>query len=195
MILVYDTETSGLVQNKLPHDHPLQPNLVQLGMVLVGHNEKEYATVEVIVRPEGYTIPDQAAAVHGITTEVATAVGVPLIVAVALFSNLRKLAKRVVAHNLPFDERVMMTAFHRCGRLDESPPDQQRTCTMDLATPVLNLSPTAKMLAAGYDKPKPPSLKECHLHFFREELVGAHGALVDARACARVYFEIMRGKT
>jgi DNA polymerase-3 subunit epsilon len=42
----------------------------------------------------------------------------------------------------------------------------------------------------GMMQPKPPKLEECIQHFFSEELPGAHDALIDARACARVYFHL-----
>jgi DNA polymerase-3 subunit epsilon len=47
------------------------------------------------------------------------------------------------------------------------------------------------MLAAGFNKPKPPKLSECIQFFFNEELVGAHDALVDVRACVRVFRHLM----
>lgn len=48
----------------------------------------------------------------------------------------------------------------------------------------------ARMLAAGISKPKAPKLAECVKHFFGEDLAGAHDALVDVRACARVFFRL-----
>lgn len=63
---------------------------------------------------------------------------------------------------------------------------------MRQSAPIVNLPPTPKMVAAGFTKPKPPSLTECMRFFFNEDLVGAHGALTDARACARVFHEIRR---
>ena len=70
LTLYVDTETSGLVETKLPASHPAQPHLVQLGLVLMDE-ARELATVELVVLPEGYVIPDRAAQVHGITTETA----------------------------------------------------------------------------------------------------------------------------
>jgi DNA polymerase-3 subunit epsilon len=48
------------------------------------------------------------------------------------------------------------------------------------------------MKKVGFTKWKPPNLGECYRFLFEEELVGAHGALTDAKACARVYFELQR---
>jgi DNA polymerase-3 subunit epsilon len=60
-----------------------------------------------------------------------------------------------------------------------------------MAVPVLNLPPTDKMRAAGFVKPKAPTLAECVRFLFDEELEGAHSAMVDCLACARVYRELI----
>jgi DNA polymerase-3 subunit epsilon len=194
MILFHDTETSGFINPNENETHSSQPHLVQLGLLLCDDDAKELATVELIVRPNGYNIPDGAAKVHGITTALATRAGVPLLVAVAAFTNLRALADRLVAHNLPFDDMVMRAAIHRTGKTPSSPGPMNRSCTMTMAGEIMNLPPTAKMKAAGFDKYKPPNLTEAHRHFTGEDFAGAHGALADCRACARVYFEILRNQ-
>lgn len=73
MLLFFDVETCGFVNSKLSYDHPAQPPLVQLGAILVdADNGAEWATLELIVRPDGYEIPTAASAVHGITTKLAS---------------------------------------------------------------------------------------------------------------------------
>ena len=178
--LYLDTETTSLVQTRLGHDHPSQPYLVQLGLVLYD-DDAERAAVELIIRPDGYTIPDGAAAVHGITTEVAAACGVPLITALATFTQLRGIADELVAYNMPFDDLVMRAAIHRSGKTPSNPGPSRRTCAMTMATPILD----------RFDKPKPPNLMEAHQFLIGEVFVGAHGALADARACARVHRAIL----
>lgn len=191
-ILFVDTETDGLTNTKQDHRHPSQPHLVQLGMILTSDDGGgTYAVVDVIVRPDGWHIPTEAARIHGITQDIALEGGVPLAVACALFTNLRARANMIVAHNMAFDRLVMEAAIHRTGRTPASPgPEWQ--CTMEMASPVLNLPPTTRMQAAGFTKNKPPNLGECVKFLFGEELDGAHNALVDVRACARVYFELRR---
>lgn len=63
-------------------------------------------------------------------------------------------------------------------------------CTCTKSTPILKLPPTEKMKAAGMNGPKSAGLAECIKHFFNEELTGAHDAMVDVRACARVYYAL-----
>ncbi len=192
LTLVYDTETSGLTLTREKPSHPEQPHLVQLGCALYDEAQYERAYVSLIIKPAGWTIPPGAADVHGITTEMAHDLGVPLLVALALFSNMAKAAATHVAHNADFDIKVLMAAFHRVNR--PFPPINSR-CTKDLADPYTKMPPTERMVAAGFGwKNKPPKLIECVKFFFNEELPGAHDALVDARACARVFFEIERRK-
>lgn len=192
-ILFYDTETSGLVHKDLPPDHPSQPHLVQLGLVLADQGGRELAAVELIIKPNGFEIPKQASDVHGITTDLALAVGVPLMTALSVYCQLRAIADEMVAYNLPFDELLMAAAISRSGRKPSHPGPNKRTCAMHLATPIVNLPPTPRMVAAGFGgKPKTPNLTEAHQFFFGKAFEGAHGALSDCRATLRVYYEILR---
>lgn len=188
--LVYDTETTSLVLSKEKPSHPDQPHLVELGCILFNDKNEECAQVGVIVKPDGFTIPESAAAVHGITTEMALQLGIPLIIALAIFSNLAKIATRHVAHNIDFDIKVMMAEFHRMGK--PFPPLNAR-CTKDMAEPITRLPPTERMIEKNMGhKFKSPKLVECTQFLFGEEIVGAHSALADAKACARVFFELER---
>lgn len=183
--LVLDTETTGLVADRLPPDHPDQPHIVQLGALLLDDDGRERAAVSLIVNP-GVPIPPAASAVHGITDEIARRHGVPPRTAVTLLLMLAEVAHTRVAHNLRFDDAVVEAAILR-QKMHGMPEGQATFCTMVAATPVLDLPPTERMLARGMNRPKSPSLTECVRHFFGEDLDGAHDAMVDVRGCARVF--------
>jgi|SRR5580700_708121 DNA polymerase-3 subunit epsilon len=185
MILYYDTETSGFVQPTLPPDHAAQPHLVQLGAILADDAGNEVQIASLIVKPESYKIPEQAAKVHGITTEIALAIGLPLVTVLSVFYNMRAVAQGVVAFNADFDDLVMAAQAAKLKR--EPKPGPRTFCCMRAAGPIMNLPPTARMKAAGFDKWKPPNLAEAHQFFCGEGFAGAHGALADARACMRVH--------
>ena len=193
MILFVDTETTGFVQKDWPPEHPSQPHLVQLGVVLCDAGGNEVASAELIVKPEGWTVPKQASDVHGITTEKANACGVPLMTALSLYTQLRAIADEIVAYNWPFDELVMAAAIARSGRKPSHPGPTKRTCAMHMATPIVNLPPSDSMKATGMgDKPKPPKLIEAHQFFLGKGFEGAHGALADVRATIRIFQEMKR---
>lgn len=193
MILFYDTETTGLPNFKARSDDPTQPHLVQLAMVLHDDDGAEIEHHSVIIKPDGWEIPAEISAIHGITQERALDEGIPeKEAATSYIANLMRSALRV-AHNESFDRRILRIAMLRNGyeRPDiETMEAHPSFCTCAHATRIVNLPPTERMLAAGFTKPKPPKLEECIKHFFNEDLVGAHDALVDVRACARVYFHL-----
>lgn len=191
-ILFFDTETTGLPAFSMPDGHEAQPHCVQLAAIMTDDDGKEEASISVIIRPDGWPIPEQASAVHGITTEKATRYGIREQVAAVLFYDLLCRADLLVAHNIKFDRQIIATMFARANRTQWELPKAQ-FCTMEAAAPLVNLPPTPRMLAAGFNKPKAPKLEECIRHFYGETLEGAHDALVDVRACARIYFEMKKG--
>ncbi|MBO1325380.1 3'-5' exonuclease [Acetobacter sp. TBRC 12305] len=188
MILFYDTEKTGLPDRFVPLNSDRQPRCVQLAAILTDNAGVELSCLNLIVHPDGWTVPAGAAAVHGITTEKAKAIGIREAVVATAFYDLSRKADLVVAHNEKFDRQIISIMYERLGRgwkLDTPAFD-----TMEAASPIVNLPPTPRMVAAGIDKPKAPKLEECIQHFFGEKLEGAHDALVDVRACARLYFHL-----
>ncbi len=186
MILFFDTETTGFYKDRLPFDHPDQPRLVQFAAQLTDEDGEMVSQVSLIVNPE-MDIPKAASDVHGVSTKLAAQVGVTQNSALGLFCFLASRASFVVAHNIKFDVGVMSCAAARKGG---PMPHFDEICTMEEASPHINLPPTERMIAAGINKPKSPKLEECTQHFFGEPLDGAHDALIDVQACARVYFHL-----
>ena len=194
--LIYDTETQGLPLFSEPSEDPRQPHVVQLAALLVDvDTRKVIASMDVIVRPDGWTIPDDVAAIHGITTERALEVGVSESMAIGMFMELYEASGILgcrVAHNEQFDARIIRIALMRYDTPEEA--DRWKAgraqCTQRLSTPILNLPPTEKMLAKKMRGPKSANLREAYKHFTGLELQDAHSALADARACMDVYFAI-----
>lgn len=200
--LFYDTETSGLPLFEQPSEHPDQPHIVQLGALLIDlDTRRELAALDLIVRPEGWVIPEDVAAIHGITQEMAMDVGVSEAVAVeallAMWAKADGSYRGRVGHNESFDARILRIALKR--HVDPLDPNAEvpmsdrwkaahAECTQRLATPILKLPPTAKMRAAKRFHHKSANLGEAYQHFTGQPLDGAHNAMVDVRACAVVYF-------
>jgi DNA polymerase-3 subunit epsilon len=192
MILCFDTETSNLVNKDLPPDHPDQARLVELGAILCDEDGTERLSLSLIVRPDGWTISPGAAAVHGITQEIAERSGVDVRLAIHAFVHLLDNATKALAFNMAFDRAVISLELIRMGesRPVEWPPEVELECIMERAKAALNLPPTAKMKRAGRFEPKTPNLGEAYMKLFDEELIGAHSALADARAAKRVWFKL-----
>ena len=193
MIFAYDTETTGLPDFKARSADPIQPHIVQLAVLLFDDDGKEIESDCVIVKPDDWVIPEDMTAIHGISHERAMDEGIPEDEAVDLFLVRQARASIRVAHNESFDRRIMRIAMTRAGYerdMIQAVEGRKIYCTCNAATPIVNLPPTDKMIARGMTQPKSASLIECMKHFFDEELPGAHDALIDARACARIYFHL-----
>lgn len=188
--LIYDTETTGLVDMKRTKDVNRQPHLTQLAAMLVEDGQVR-AELSLVI-DAGVPIPRGASDVHGITNAVAERYGVKPLVAVGMFQNLLRQTDRVVAHNHDFDFVVMRSAYLR-GDKDPSlfsKENMPRVDTMTSSVDLVNLPPTEKMIRAGFDKPKNPKLEELHAFLFGESFDGAHDAMVDVRACFRCLEEL-----
>ena len=189
--LIFDTETTGMVQRRRPIEHPSQPHLIQLGMLLVDiHSWEPRARHSMLVKlPEGQKIDPGAREAHGISEEDCAAFGVPLMVAGSLFNQCCVQADLIVAHNLEFDQSVMLTALYRLGGKPSRMEGKRLICTKEDSTDVLKLP-------GKYDSYKWPTLAEAYQYFTGQELVGAHDALVDTEACLQVFQGLVeRGHT
>lgn len=196
LVLFYDTETTGLPDFKAPSEAEHQPHIVQLGARLVDLDTRvAISTLDVVIRPDGWEIPDEVSAIHGITTERAEQVGVSESLALGLLLEMWERAGPRIGHNESFDARIVRIAQHR---FDEAYIDAWKgapaQCTQILATPILKLPPTPKMLKAGFNKNKSANLSEAYEFFTGRKLENAHSALADVDACMAVYFAILDGQ-
>lgn len=194
MLLFVDTETTGKLDFKLSLLHPSQPRLVQLAAWLGRWSEEKQAVEHVesmneIVQPDGWTIPDDAAAIHGITTERARTFGKPLHEVLDRFCSLVEGADEFmsagcfIAHNTAFDTRVMLGELARNGR-DPALLNMLRPfCTMQ--------SLTTRMKLPGKFRGtfKWPTLDEAYEFCFQKPIDNRekHEAMVDLLACKDIW--------
>lgn len=175
--LIFDTETTGFPLWKAPASDPGQPHLVQLAVIIAKGDELILKWDQIIKCP--IEIPEEAANVHGITTERSQREGVDLTWTLVRFKKDLCAADRIVCHNINFDFKIMDYAYHR-AELDVSMlHEKPHVCTMKTATPVLKL-PSRR----GYKLPK---MIEAYKALVDPEGFGAaHTADADAMACWKV---------
>lgn len=187
--LIFDSETSGLPKNwRAPlSDGNNWPRLVQLSWILSdGKFKQEF---DYIIRPDGFEIPPEVAAIHGITTEMALESGYDLKFVLSLFRAFLNVADKVVAHNLDFDRSIVGAEYYRLGlgeAFEKRFNEKETFCTMKKSTELVRISGTH---GGGFKWPK---LIELYKHLFNEEFDGAHNSLNDTIACARCYFELTK---
>lgn len=190
-ILFYDTETTSLPDFGAPSEASHQPHIVQLAAAVVDiETRKVLSSLDLMIRPNGWTVPDEASAIHGITTEMAGDIGIPEDVALGAFLEMWR-GKLRVGHNESFDARIVRIAMKRYGDLGaDAWKAGNAECTARLATPICRLTPTERMLAVGRTHYKTANLTEAYRYFTGLDLENAHSAMADVQACMAVYFAI-----
>lgn len=140
-----------------------------------GHLAEKVASAVYVVRPDGFTIPERAAAIHGYTTERAMAEGVDIGEALAaLAATMAAYPDAIfVAHNMDFDAGIIVAELARARMVEaETFVAARKHCTMVSNTP---------------PKGRWPRLGVLYQTIFGREMDGAHSADGDAQACASIY--------
>lgn len=193
LICIFDTETTGLPAFKLPSDDPVQPHIVDICALLFTPQGELVDSFEAMVRPDGWSIPEEVSAIHGITEAIALEHGIPEAEAVEGFMRVWRQAGLRVAHNVSFDDRILRIGLMRFQgeEVANNFREGDKFCTCQSTTNIVKCPPTAKMIAAGRGRQfKQPSVAEALKFFTGEDLVGGHRARPDTEACARVYFAL-----
>lgn len=189
--LFFDTETTGLPDFRSPVGAEFQPRVIQIAAILTDDFGKTMTQFCSLVKLDsGVKVEEKAFQTHGISWEMADKFGLSAVSCLRLMERLISMADAVVAHNIKFDDWMMARESVCCGGAATSPINKPMVCTQELSSPILNLPPTEKMVAAGFNKPKPPKLEEAYRHFFGRDIVGAHDAMADCLACKEVFFAI-----
>jgi DNA polymerase III epsilon subunit-like protein len=180
--LIFDTETTGLWNNRAARGNPNQPDAVQLAAMLVDLTTfKPISWLNVLVS-DAKPSEEKALETHGKTPELLEQFGVPRRVAVAIFNNLLKKTDVLIAHNIEFDLNIMAQAYILEGI---APPDfPPRYCTMLSSVDICAIPSPHR--SGSFKWPK--LIEAYKLLVDPEGFSNAHDALADVRAC----FEILK---
>ena len=210
VILVFDTETSGLfpkpnkdisMKSKL-EDYPY---ILQLSFVLfdmktrkIIHKYNKYIKV-----PDHVIISPFITDLTGITREKCNK-GVSIIVALQELYHAYKLCDAIVAHNISFDRQMVeIETIRNFNLLVRTIPmiafifnstfhkleNKEVLCTMSIGKNVCNILVVSKTNPENTYK-KNPKLEELYEHLFQESINNAHDALYDTLACLRCFLKL-----
>ena len=190
MILIYDTETTGLPRdwNAPITDSDNWPRLVQLAWQLHDPQGKLLSRGNRIVQPDGFTIPFNSTKIHGITTARAQEEGLPLDQVMEEFMADAAQATYVMGHNIGFDVNVAGAELVRLGQAPEGLTEKALIDSKDEGTEFCAIP------GGRGGKFKWPTLTELHQKLFGEGFGDAHDAAYDVSATARCFFEMVRLK-
>lgn len=178
MFLVLDTETTGVSR---------QDRIVSLCWAIFDASAVQVELQYQVIKPDGFIIPFAAAAVHGISTEQARRVGIPLRGVLERLNAAIELhaPELYVGHNAAFDRPILLNEYLRL-RLAENHSTLPVYCTMRRGTTICCLPKRGR---GGYKWPK---LDELHRHLFGKPHTSAHDARGDVLATAKCFFELRR---
>lgn len=190
-ILFFDTETTGLppkgMYNASPARTDIWPRLVQIAWIVTNEDGKILKRRSEIIYPDGFTIPQEATDIHGITTERAKRDGKPLREVLDEFAKDLANAKQVVCHNVEFDQHIVGAELYRMNMDYDALMDKPSLCTMLSSTNFCAI-PNPN----GYDDYKWPKLSELYHKLFNKDFENAHDALADITATKDCFFELKR---
>jgi DNA polymerase-3 subunit alpha len=188
MYLIFDTETTGLPKR---WDAPITdtgnwPRCIQIAWQLHDEMGKIIEHQDYLVQPDGFNIPYDAERIHGISTELAQANGIPLTEVLEKFNAALSKAKFIVGQNLNFDVNIMGCEFYRMNM--ESPMG-----TMPVLDTCTEVTASLLKLPGGRGgKFKLPTLTELHQYLFNVPFSEAHNAAADVEATTRCFLELIR---
>ncbi|MCW3105605.1 MAG: 3-5 exonuclease [Segetibacter sp.] len=182
-LLFIDTEASGLPKNwNLPYDSVGNwPYCVQISWIIYTKDGREIKEENHYIKNNDFDIADSATKIHGITREFLNANGkCRKDILKLLTEDLLKYDSLIVGHFMQFDIHMLGADFFRAGM--ENPVKKECTfCTM-LATTHLVKNPSVKFLR----------LEQLYKTLFNKTLENHHNAIVDAKATASCFFEMMK---
>ncbi|MDG1013774.1 MAG: PHP domain-containing protein, partial [Flavobacteriaceae bacterium] len=188
MFLIFDTETTGLPKqwNAPITNTENWPRCIQIAWQLHDDMGRCLEHQDYLIRPEGFNVPYDAEKIHGISTELASEQGVPLLDVLELFNTALSKAEFVVGQNVGFDLNIMGCEFHRLNlvsNLNKLPVLD--TCTEKTAS-------MCQIPGGRGGKFKLPTLTELHEFLFDKPFGEAHNATADVEATTRCFLELIR---
>jgi DNA polymerase III epsilon subunit-like protein len=183
-VLIFDTETTGLPKDwKIPAERQPNnwPHIVSIGwMILDSETNKVEWQKSYVIKPNGWVIPEESTAIHGIRHSFAQSYGAPLESVIKEFFDSP--CDMYVAHNMNFDENVIMNAVYWDLNGEFYRFHKPRMCTMKLTTPMCKLRFNS---GGGL---KPPKLSELYEYVFNKKPIQSqlHGSFYDTKILTEI---------
>lgn len=199
--LVFDSETTGLSKTQIisPSTMHLWPHVVQFSYIVFDTESNKIVKIKdsIIKVSDGFTITEENAKIHGITTEISLAKGVDLLPVLEEFFADFDSSDHIVGHNVSFDinmikaelQRLIMNSFDK--KLQEY-LTKINTSTKFYCTMQETIELCAIELKDKYGRPykKFPKLVELYQKMFGVTPKNLHNSLNDVIVCLRCFIKL-----
>lgn len=188
--LFFDTETTGIpyTYKKSPlEDKYNWPHIVSICWVLYDPiTQKTSPFYYYVLQPNGFTIPPEASAIHGISQSYAFTHGQPAATILQAFCKHAAQADKIIAHNLHFDKNVLLNDLQ--WFLSSCPTQLPWSAEKEFCTMMDNIETCKIPFANGKPGYKYPKLDELYAHVFGKPAPqDAHNAERDVRVLVEIY--------
>lgn len=179
-VLSFKTETNGFPLWGKSSDLEGQPHLVRLAAVLCdGKTQEVIDQMDVVIRPDGWDIPQKAIESHGIAFDHAVEKGISESDAIEMFMMLFKDCGFSVSSNKLFNNRIIRIALKRfgCAEYQEVWDNKERHfCAVKMAKDDL--------------KNRSVNLFDALAHYTGQSIINNTDSMVNAESAAKVFFAI-----
>ena len=199
--LVFDSETTGLSKTQIisPSTIHLWPHVVQFSYIVFDTESNKIVKIKdsIIKVPDGFTITEENAKIHGITTEISLAKGIDLLPVLEEFFTDFDSVDHIVGHNVSFDINMIKAELQRLimNSSDKKLEDYLTTintstkfyCTMQETIDLCAIEMKDK-----YGRPykKFPKLVELYQKMFDVTPKNLHNSLNDVIVCLRCFIKL-----
>jgi DNA polymerase III epsilon subunit-like protein len=199
--LVFDSETTGLSKTQIisPSTIHLWPHVVQFSYIVFDTESNEIVKIKdsIIKVPDGFTITEENAKIHGITTEISLTKGTSLLPVLEEFFADFDSADHIVGHNVSFDINMIKAELQRLimNSSDKKLQDYLTTintstkfyCTMQETIELCGIEMKDKY---GRSYKKFPKLVELYQKMFNVTPKNLHNSLNDVIVCLRCFIKL-----
>lgn len=199
--LVFDSETTGLSKTQIisPSTMHLWPHVVQFSYIVFDTESNEIVKIKdsIIKVSDGFTITEENAKIHGITTEISLAKGVDLLPVLEEFFADFDSSDHIVGHNVSFDINMIKAELQRLIMNSSDKKLQEyltkiNTSTKFYCTMQETIELCAIELKDKYGRPykKFPKLVELYQKMFGVTPKNLHNSLNDVIVCLRCFIKL-----
>lgn len=191
--IFFDTETTGLApKGDLLENFRNFPHIVQIAWIIDDTTTGNFKGRQHFIKPDGWTVPEEAEAVHGYSTEHCAQYGRDFAQVARWFLDDCRKANLIIAHNIQFDARVFLANCIRewgkesFDQLRDIFKPNRLFCTMTSTTDFCKIP-------GYYGKYKWPKLEELYMKCFNDTF-DAHDAQADTMALYKCYGYLIERK-
>lgn len=191
-----DTETTGLpINDNLPYTElDNWPHLVQVALIIEDDNYGILAKRNMILKPDGYSIPESSARIHGIANAQAIKVGEDRKHVIGFLDQILSNSNIVIGHNVSFDLNVVKAEIIRVKGIENALFTTKNHNVVDTMKMGMNICkiPNLSFHTHMSQPYKYPKLDELYYKLFNKHFNNQHDAMADVQAAYDCYYELKR---